>query len=51
MKTYVINFYEKLIGKCDDFAKSCTQDEIVITLLFMIIAIGGGMFAIYALDI
>lgn len=40
MKTYVKKFYEKLIGKCDDFAKSCTQDEIIITMGILIVSFG-----------
>lgn len=50
MKTYVKNFYEKLIGKCDDFAKSCTKDEIVITLVIMLFSIAGGILAVYLVD-
>lgn len=40
MKTYVKNFYEKLIGKCDDFAKNCTQGEIIISLSLMVVSLG-----------
>jgi len=51
MKTYLMDFYDKLIGKCDDFAKSCTKDEILITLLIMVFSIAGGILAIYVIDI
>lgn len=51
MGTYVKNFYEKLIGKCDDFAKSCTKDEIIITLVIMIFSIAGGILAVYLIDL
>lgn len=51
MKTYVKNFYEKLMGKCDDFAKSCTKDEIVITLVIMVLSMASGILAIYVIDL
>tara|TARA_R110002020_G_scaffold275281_2_gene490492 strand:+ start:266 stop:421 length:156 start_codon:yes stop_codon:yes gene_type:complete len=51
MRTYLKNFYEKLIGKCDDFAKSCTKDEIIITLVIMILSIAGGILAVYLIDL
>lgn len=38
MKTYLMTFYDKIIGKCDDFAKSCTQDEIVVTISILIVS-------------
>ncbi|WP_159039893.1 hypothetical protein [Christiangramia fulva] len=47
MRTLIRNFYQMLIGKCDDFAQSCTQDEIVITLVLMVVFIGSGILAIY----
>ncbi len=51
MRTYVKNFYEKLIGKCDDFAESCTQDEIIITLVIMVFSIAGGILVVYFIDL
>ncbi|SDS46153.1 hypothetical protein [Christiangramia echinicola] len=50
MRTYVKNFYERLIGKCDDFAKSCTQDEIVLTLVIMFFSIASGILVVYVID-
>lgn len=50
MRTYVKNFYEKLIGKCDDFAKSCTKDEIVLTLVIMVFSIASGILVVYVID-
>lgn len=47
MKTFVKNFYDKLIGKCDDFAKSCTQDEIAVTAGIMVVFLGIGIWIIY----
>ncbi len=51
MRTYLMNLYDKLIGKCDDFAKSCTQDEILITLVIMVLSNAGGILAIYVIDL
>lgn len=47
MKTYAKKFYEKLIGKCDDFSNRCTQDEIIITVSILIVSFGIIGFFIY----